>query len=292
MHRRGNKPADTEHLYKVLGVSKTATESEIKKAYMKKARLLHPDKNPGDEAAAEKFKELGRAYEVLKDAEKREVYDRFGEEGLENGGAGGMSAEDVFGSFFGDSFFGGGGRRQRPSGPRKGEDQVYPLNVTLADLYNGKTSKLRVTKTVLCTGCEGSGTKTPGAAKHCSGCNGQGVVIRLRQIGAGIMQQVQMHCPDCNGQGEVIDAKDRCSKCNGKKTQPHQQILKVEILRGMKAGSKIRFAGEANQTPGMVSSSGSQSVWSSTSFDQGFSQVLTSAHQMFVCLYVCVFDLL
>jgi DnaJ homolog subfamily A member 2 len=252
MHRRGGKPADTEGLYKVLGLGKTATKSEIKAAYMKKARQLHPDKNPGNEEAADQFKDLGRAYEVLKDPEKREVYDRFGEEGLENGGAGGMSAEDVFGSFFGDSFFGGGGRRQRPSGPRKGEDQVYPLNVTLADLYNGKTSKLRVTKTVLCAGCKGSGAKTAGAAKHCSGCNGQGMVIRLRQIGAGIMQQVQMMCPDCNGQGEVIAAKDRCHKCSGKKTQPHQQILKVEIKRGMTVGSKIRFAGEANQTPGMV----------------------------------------
>lgn len=229
-------------LYDLLEVSPQSTDDEIKKAYRKLALKYHPDKNP---SAGEKFKELSHAYEILSDREKREIYDRFGEEGLsDNGMGGGMNAEDIFSSFFGGGFFGGG--RQKSSGPRKGKDLVHSLSVSLEDLYKGKTIKLSCQKKVLCSKCDGKGGKD---VATCSGCRGTGVRVTLRQIGP-MVQQMQAHCGECEGTGEII--KEKCKQCIGKKTVNDKKILEVHIDKGMEHGHKITFSGEGDQGPGLI----------------------------------------
>ncbi|KAM0791289.1 hypothetical protein ACM66B_005763 [Microbotryomycetes sp. NB124-2] len=234
-------------LYDLLGVDPSCSEAELKKAYRKKALLLHPDKNPN---AGDEFKEVSHAYEVLSDGEKRRIYDQYGEEGLSGGGGmGGMDPQDLFSQLFGGGggFF--GGSRGRPQGPRKGKDLVHRIKVSLEDLYKGKTTKLALQKHVLCSKCNGKGGKE-GAVKKCNGCQGQGIKIVLRQLGP-MVQQIQQTCPDCQGEGEIINAKDRCKQCNGKKISNERKVLEVYIDRGMKEGQTITFKGEADQAPGI-----------------------------------------
>jgi len=235
--------------YDTLGVSPEATNEELKKAYRKLAIKYHPDKNPNNETAAEQFKEVSAAYEVLSDEKKRSIYDKHGEEALKDGG-GMHSAEDIFSSFFGGgmgSFFGGGGNR----GPRKTEDIAHDLQVSLEDLYKGKTSKLAVTRNVLCTKCSGKGTKSTEGPVKCKGCAGRGIRLVQRQIGPGMIQQMQVQCPDCSGQGETIKPEDQCPACKGKKVTKEKKILTVYIDRGMKHGQRITFSGESDEAPGM-----------------------------------------
>ena len=235
--------------YEMLGVQPNATDSELKKAYRKLALKYHPDKNPD---AGDKFKEISHAYDVLSDPQKREVYDRFGEAGLNGqagGGMGDMMGEDLLSQLFGFGGGGGSGRRGQ-SGPRRGKDIGHELKVTLEDLYNGKTSKLALNKTVLCSACEGRGGKE-GAVKQCSGCRGQGVRVQLRQLGP-MLQQIQSPCTDCQGTGQMIDPKDRCKQCNGKKVANEKKILEVFIERGMRDGHRIPFKGEGDQGPNIV----------------------------------------
>lgn len=238
-------PVDNEGLYNLLGVSKTADENEIKKAYKKMALKHHPDKG-GD---IEKFKEISAAAEILCDSEKRKIYDQHGKEGLEGGGeGGGQSAEDIFSMFFG----GGGGRGRRGGGgPQKGEDLQHPLKVTLEDLYNGKTVRLAINRDKLCEECDGRGGKV-GAEKSCSDCNGRGVRVQLRQIGPGMVQQIQSACPSCKGQGKILDERDKCKSCKGKKVFKDRKVLEVVVEKGMKNGQKIRFAGEADEAPNTI----------------------------------------
>ncbi|KAI8365554.1 ATPase GET3 [Blakeslea trispora] len=202
--------------------------------------------------AGDKFKEISHAYEILSDAEKREIYDQYGEEGL-NGqaGPGGMNAEDLFSQLFGGGggFFGGGGRRG-PSGPRRGKDMMHQLKVSLEDVYLGKTSKLALQKNVLCSKCDGKGGKE-GAVQACRPCNGQGVRIVMRQMGP-IVQQFQQQCDSCRGTGEIINEKDRCKECMGKKILSERKILEVHIERGMRDGQKITFSKEGDQAPGII----------------------------------------
>ncbi|KAF5376576.1 hypothetical protein D9757_008254 [Collybiopsis confluens] len=237
--------------YDLLEVSPSASESELKKAYRKKALRLHPDKG-GD---PELFKEVTHAYEVLSDPEKRSIYDARGEAGLsEAGGMGGMDPQDLFsqlfggggGGFGGGGFFGGGGGSR--GGPRKTKDLVHRVHVTLEDLYKGKTTKLALTRNVICSKCKGKGGKE-GATKTCGTCNGRGVKITLRQMGP-MIQQIQSHCDECNGTGETIAAKDRCTQCKGKKVLPEKKFLEVHIDKGMKGGQTIQFHGESDQSPG------------------------------------------
>ncbi|GAA6047380.1 hypothetical protein JCM3770_001275 [Rhodotorula araucariae] len=239
-------------LYDKLKVKPGASDAELKKAYRKLALSLHPDKNP-DPKAADEFKEVSHAYEVLSDPEKRQIYDQYGEEGLSGGGPGmgGMDPQDLFSQLFGGGggFFGGGGRGGRPQGPRKGKDLVHRIKVSLEDLYKGKTSKLALQKHILCGKCKGKGGKE-GAVKTCQSCRGQGVKIVLRQLGP-MVQQIQQPCGDCNGEGEIINAKDRCKDCNGKKIVNERKVLEVFIDRGMREGQTITFAGEADQSPGV-----------------------------------------
>ncbi|KAL1411060.1 Type I HSP40 co-chaperone [Vanrija albida] len=235
----------------LLGVSPSAGDDEIKKAYRKKALKHHPDKG-GD---PELFKELTHAYEVLSDNNKRAVYDQAGKEGLENGGPGGMGGmdpQDLFSQLFGGGgggFFGGGGGG-RPSGPRRGKDLVHRIAVTLEDLYRGKVQKLALSKSVICKGCDGRGGKK-GAVKTCPSCRGQGVKVMFRQLGP-MMQQIQQPCNECEGTGEIMDPKDRCKTCHGKKVVSERKVLEVHIDKGMKSGQQIKFNGESDQAPGIV----------------------------------------
>ncbi|KAG2230397.1 hypothetical protein BDF21DRAFT_383219 [Thamnidium elegans] len=236
--------------YDVLGVSPDASESELKKSYRKLALKYHPDKNPD---AGDKFKEISHAYEILSDPERRQMYDQYGEEGLNGGpGMGGMDAEDLFSQLFGGGggMFGGGGGRRGPSGPRRGKDMVHALKVSLEDLYNGKTSKLALQKHILCTKCEGKGGKE-GAVRKCKTCNGQGIRLITRQMGP-MLQQMQQPCGDCQATGEIIDEKDRCQGCRGKKVVGEKKILEVHIDKGMRDGQKITFAGEGDQAPNII----------------------------------------
>jgi len=214
---RQREPANTTELYEILAVKKGATASEIKKAYHSLARVEHPDKG-GD---PEKFKKIQAAYEVLKDDEKRAKYDAGGLEGLE-GADMPDGADDIFSALFGGRRRGGG----KPAGPRKGPDVKHPLKVSLEDLYNGKTAKLAVSR-----------DKIVGTPQTCRDCNGKGVVVRLRQIGPGMVQQLQQQCPTCGASG--VSAQK----------QKERQVLEVNIERGMKHGEKIRFRGMSDETP-------------------------------------------
>lgn len=235
-------------LYDLLGVQPGATENELKKAYRKLAKEYHPDKNPN---AGDKFKEISFAYEVLSNPEKKELYDRYGEQGLREGSGGGSGMDDIFSHIFGGGLFGFmGGQSRSRNGRRRGEDMMHPLKVTLEDLYNGKTTKLQLSKNVLCSSCSGQGGKS-GAVQKCTACRGRGVRVMIRQLAPGMVQQMQSVCSDCNGEGEVINEKDRCKKCEGKKVIKEVKILEVHVDKGMKHGQRITFAGEADQAPGV-----------------------------------------
>ncbi|KAG0165192.1 DnaJ sub A member 2 [Apophysomyces sp. BC1034] len=239
--------------YEILGVNEDAADNEIKKAYRKLAMKYHPDKNPEE---GERFKEISHAYEVLSDPERRAQYDRFGEEGPGGGGGGGfgMSADDLFANLFGGGFgggfeYGGGGSfGGMPSRPRKGESMKYPLQVSLEDLYNGKRTKLALEKNVICSNCSGKGGKT-GAVKKCTTCKGRGFQVAMRQVGMGMIQQMQVPCGECNSSGQI--AKDRCKKCKGKKVTVEKKYLDVFIEKGMQDGQKIVMKGEGDQEPGI-----------------------------------------
>jgi len=241
-HGEPDEPADTEKYYELLGAKKTATANEIKKAYRKQAMRHHPDKG-GDENL---FKEISKAYEVLSDEKKRGLYDKYGEKGVEaggGGGGGGMDPGDLF-SFFGGGGGGGGGRR----GPRKGKDVLFRLKVGLEDLYNGANKKLRLTKQVICKPCDGEGGT--GVAK-CTTCKGRGVRVVIRQLGPGMIQQMQAQCDACDGEGEIIPPGKRCSSCRGEKVQKVKKTLEVHVEKGMRHGQKVVFRGESDEAPGI-----------------------------------------
>ncbi|KAF2459771.1 hypothetical protein BDY21DRAFT_177849 [Lineolata rhizophorae] len=239
--------------YDILGVSPTASDSELKSAYRKGALKWHPDKNSHNPETADKFKELSRAYEILSDSQKRQLYDQYGEEGLEHGGAsaGGMAAEDLFAQFFGGGggfggMFSGG---MRDTGPKKARTISHVHKVSLEDIYKGKVSKLALQKSVICPKCDGRGGKE-GAVKKCAGCDGRGTKTMMRQMGP-MIQRYQTVCPDCNGEGETMRDKDRCRTCAGKKTIVERKVLHVHVDRGVKSGTRIEFRGEGDQLPGV-----------------------------------------
>ncbi|CDP15561.1 unnamed protein product [Coffea canephora] len=245
MFGRAPKKSDNTRYYEILGVSKNASPEDLKKAYKKAAIKNHPDKG-GD---PEKFKELAHAYEVLSDPEKREIYDQYGEDALKEGmgGGGGMHDPfDIFQTFFnGDPFNRGSSRGRRQ---RRGEDVVHPLKVSLEDLYSGTTKKLSLSRNVICTKCSGKGSKS-GASTKCSGCQGTGMKVTIRQLGPGMIQQMQHPCNECKGTGETINDKDRCPLCKGEKVVPEKKVLEVHVEKGMQNGQKITFPGEADEAP-------------------------------------------
>jgi len=230
---------DNTKLYQDLGVPQDASAADIKKAYRQMAMKHHPDKG-GD---PEKFKQITKAYEILGDEEKRERYNKYGEKGVENGG--GPSSHDIFSSLFG----GGRGEERGRGGMRKGKDVMFKLNVTLADLYCGGSKKLRLSKSTLCESCGGKGGSK---VQPCRPCKGQGIKVIVRQIGPGMIQQMQAQCDECDGRGEIISPAARCKACNGEKTVKSKKTLEVQIDKGMSQGSKIIFRQESDQAPNMI----------------------------------------
>jgi len=244
--------------YEVLGVGKSADAKEVKKAYRKLAVKFHPDKNPDDKAAEEKFKEAAEAYEVLSDPNKKARYDRFGHAGMEQGGfgggRGGMSMDDIF-SQFGDifndspfeSFFGGrggrGGGGGRPRG-QKGTNLRIKVALSLEEIANGVTKKIKVKKQTTCTTCSGSGAKDSSSVRTCGTCKGSGYVRQVRSTFLGQMQTTTT-CPTCNGGGQEVTAK--CAKCQGDGRVYGEEMIEIEIPAGVEEGMQLSMRGKGNK---------------------------------------------
>jgi molecular chaperone DnaJ len=230
--------------YEILSVSKTATEAEIKTAYRKLAVQHHPDKNPDDHTAEEKFKEAAEAYSVLSDPQKRAAYDRFGHQGVGAGaagfgGAGFSNIEDIFDLFgFGDVFGGqSGGRSSRRSAAQRGADLRYDLEITLEEAAAGKEEKLRIPRLETCDECDGKGAEKGSEPETCITCGGSGQT-RYQQGFFSVMRT----CPNCSGKGQII--KNPCKKCRGAGRVEKEKMLEVKIPAGVETGSRLRVTGE------------------------------------------------
>ena len=228
--------------YEVLGVAKQAGEDELKKAYRKLAMKFHPDRNPGDKVAEERFKEVSEAYEVLTDAQKRAVYDQYGHEGLQRGGAGGGGFgaggfADVFGDVFADIFGGGGGGSRGRGGPRRGSDLRYMMELSLEQAVFGSTESIRIPTWDECGSCKGHGTADAKKPPACPTCKGAGQV-RVQQ-GFFVLQQT---CPTCRGRGSAVT--DPCKSCRGAGKLRREKTLEVKIPPGVDTGDRIRLNGE------------------------------------------------
>ncbi len=225
--------------YEVLGVARDASDADLKKSYRRLAMKYHPDRNPDDETAIEKFKEAKEAFEILKDPQKRATYDQFGHAGVNQqaggGGFGGADVNDIFGDVFGDIFGGGRGR----GGPRvyRGDDLQYNLEIGLEEAVAGTTTEIKLPASVACEPCDGSGAKRGTSPSSCPTCKGVGQV-RMQQ---GFFS-VQQTCPACRGKGKVIT--DPCPKCRGHGRTNKEKKLSVKIPAGVDTGDKIRLSGE------------------------------------------------
>jgi DnaJ family protein A protein 2 len=227
-------------LYEVLGISKTATEKEIKTAYKKLAIKHHPDRG-GD---AEKFKEVANAYEILTDENKRKLYDQYGEDGLNNDNfEGGV---DPFEMFFNMGQF---GNHQRGHRVQKCENITVSIDVSLEQFYNGAKISKNISTNKICDKCNGNGSSNGNKPHKCNSCNGSGVKIVRKQIGPGMMQQKQSMCDDCQGEGEVIDHKHRCQQCNGNKIIQQEKRYDITITSDMFNGQKILYKNGGNEYP-------------------------------------------
>jgi DnaJ family protein A protein 2 len=257
----GAPPAADIDLYGILNVSKEATKAEIKKAYHKAALAHHPDKVPEDqrEEAEVKFKAASQAYEILNDDEKRHLYDTHGMAAFDGSrGPGGMGGEvnmedllNMFGMGGGIPGMGMPGRGGPGRGkPRKSPDEQQKYEVSLEDLYKGKTVKFSSTKNIICTKCNGTGGQEKAKPRECATCKGQGVRMMQRAIGPGMVTQQLVECSLCSGEGKVYNPKDQCKKCKGKKTTEAKKQLELYIPRGAKEGDRITLEGEADQVPG------------------------------------------
>ena len=251
--------AEKRDYYEVLGVDKSASAEDIKKAYRKKAIQYHPDKNPGDKEAEEKFKEAAEAYEVLSDPQKRQRYDQFGMAGMQGAGGfsgGGMSMEDIF-THFGDIFEGagfdlgdignmfmGGGRSRGPR-VRRGSDMRVKVRLTLEDIATGCEKKIKVRKLVQCKDCNGTGS-ADGRTETCPTCKGSGRTVR-QQRGIFGMMQVQSECETCGGEGTVI--KNKCPKCGGQGVIRDEEIITITIPAGVMGGMQLTVPGKGNAAP-------------------------------------------
>ena len=247
--------------YEILGVSKGAAADEIKKSYRKVAMQYHPDRNPGDKAAEEKFKEAAEAYEILSDADKKAQYDRYGHAGVSgNGrggggfsGSGGMNMDDIFSQFgdvFGDDLFGsffGGSNRQQRGGQRsrgvRGSNLRVKLKLTYEEIAKGVTKNIKVKKYVYCTTCNGSGAKDSGSVQNCATCGGSGQVRKVQNTFLGQMQTVTT-CPTCNGEGTTVTAK--CNNCKGEGRLYTDENISIEIPAGVQEGMQLTLNGKGN----------------------------------------------
>lgn len=230
--------------YEILGVAKDVDAADLKKAYRRVAMKFHPDRNPDDPSAEEKFKEANEAYEVLSDENKRAAYDRFGHAGVDGqGGMGGGGAgagfsnfSDIFGDVFGDIFGGGGGGGRR-GGPARGSDLRYTLDLSLEEAVKGTTVQIKVPTLVSCKTCDGSGAKAGSKPVTCTTCGGHGQV-RMQQ---GFFS-VQQTCPTCRGRGTIIS--DPCKSCHGQGRVEETKTLSVKVPAGVDSGDRIRLSGE------------------------------------------------
>jgi len=242
--------------YEVLGLAKNASEEEIKKAYRKLAIKFHPDKNPDDKAAEEKFKEAAEAYEILSNVEKRQRYNQFGHAGVGGAasggfGGGGMNMDDIF-SQFGDIFggtFGGGGFSGggRSTGRRvmRGTNLRVKVKLNLKDISEGVEKKIKVNKHVSCKTCSGSGAKN-GQFETCKTCNGSGAITRVQQTILGAMQ-TQSTCGTCNGEGRIV--KDKCNTCHGDGIVREEEVISINIPAGVAEGMQLSMQGKGNAAP-------------------------------------------
>lgn len=242
--------------YEVLGVAKSASADEIKKAYRKVAMQFHPDRNPGDKAAEEKFKEAAEAYEVLSDQDKKAQYDRFGHAGVNNrggfSGGQGMNMDDIFSNFgdiFGDDIFGsffGGGGRQRGGGKARGtrgSNLRIKLKMNYEEIAKGANKTVKVKKYTSCSTCSGSGAKDKNAIQNCSTCNGSGQVRKVTSTFLGQMQTVGT-CPTCNGEGSTITNK--CTACKGEGRVYTEETINIDIPAGVQDGMQLSLSGKGN----------------------------------------------
>ena len=249
--------------YEVLGVERSANAEEIKKAYRKAAIKYHPDKNPGDKAAEEKFKEAAEAYDVLSDANKKARYDQFGHAGMNGAaGAGGFSMEDIFRNFgdifgghfggggFGGGFGGFGGYGGAQGGGRRvnrGSDLRVKVRLTLKEIANGTTKKLKISKLIACDQCGGSGAKTPDAKAKCPTCHGTGYITEVVDGFFG-RTQTSRPCPRCHGTGEMIT--DPCTKCKGEGAVRGEEVVEIKIPAGVGEGMQLSVSGKGNAARG------------------------------------------
>jgi molecular chaperone DnaJ len=236
--------------YEILGVSKNASAEELKKAYRKLAIQFHPDKNPGNAEAEEKFKEAAEAYEVLSNEDKRAKYDRFGHAGMSGAGGfsgGGMNMDDIF-SHFGDIFgFGGfgGGRSSGGRRVRKGTNLRVKVRLNMHDMVHGVEKKLKVRKHVACDACSGTGSED-GQTSTCPTCNGRGQVTQVAQTFLGAMQSTST-CPTCNGEGSVV--KNKCRKCAGEGIVQGEEVIEVQLPAGITDGMQLSVSQKGNAAP-------------------------------------------
>ena len=223
-----------KNYYSVLGVARDADDAELKKAYRKLARMYHPDRNPGDKAAEERFKEVNEAYTVLSDPDKRAQYDRFGTVTGPGGGDPGFGTifEDLF-----EGFFGGGGERGRRTRARRGEHLQYDLELTLEDAAAGIETKLQIPRHETCEGCRGTGAQPGTKPETCGSCRGQGQV----RFSQGFLT-VARPCPTCGGEGQIL--KTPCKDCRGVGRQRRERLLNVTIPAGVEDGNQLRLSGE------------------------------------------------
>jgi len=239
-----------QDFYELLGVARDASADEIKKAYRKLARELHPDKNPGNKEAEERFKQVSRAYEVLSDDQKRAQYDRFGEAGMSGGGGGDPFAGgfgDIIDAFFGGgSPFGGGAGRSGPSGPPRGQDLEVVLDVSFVDAVFGSQQEVRVRSAVVCEDCGGSGAARGTSPTTCPDCRGAGQVRRVRQSMLGQMVTTNA-CARCSGTGEIISTP--CASCRGEGRKIKEVTLTVEVPAGIDTGQTLRLTGRGAVGP-------------------------------------------
>jgi molecular chaperone DnaJ len=245
--------------YEILGVAKSASADEIKKAYRKVAMQYHPDRNPGDKAAEEKFKEAAEAYEILSDPDKKSKYDRFGHAAFAPGtgggghyGGGGMNMEDIFSQFgdvFGDdvfgSFFGGGRGRGGGRSARgvRGSNLRIKMKLTYEEIAKGVTKNVKVKKHVVCNTCNGSGAKDQGSVQNCKTCGGSGQIRKVTNTFLGQMQTVTT-CPTCNGEGTTVTAK--CGTCKGEGRVYGEETISIDIPAGVQEGMQLSMSGKGN----------------------------------------------
>ncbi|KAH8699407.1 DnaJ protein-like protein [Phaeosphaeriaceae sp. PMI808] len=231
-----------EDYYKLLGLKKNATDREIKKAYKNLSKKYHPDKNPGDESANQKFIDIAEAYGVLSDEEQRKIYDQYGHEGIKQHKQG-----DPFDLF--SRFFGGSGHFGHHGGERRGPNMEVRVSIPLRDFYNGRKTEFTIEKQAVCSACEGSGS-ADGHVDTCDRCSGRGVVIQRQQLAPGLFQQVQMHCDKCGGKGKTI--KTPCSVCAGSRVVRESETHDLEVEKGMPKGVRITYENEADESPDYV----------------------------------------